>query len=514
MRAEKKTAYRLCFWCFLALGLGVRLWRFGVVPGGLNQDEAFAAYEAWALLTTGRDTAGYAFPMYLTAWGSGMNALETYLMIPFIALFGLKVWAIRLPQLLIACLSLPCVYDLARRIRGDERGLAALLLTALCPWHVLLSRWGLESNLAPGMLLFAQYFFLRGLENRRFLPPAALCCGLGLYCYATVWPVLPLMLLMELGYGLWCRKLRADGWSLGALLLLAVLAIPPLLFLLVNYGRLPEIRTGFFSIPKLLVLRSGEVGFAHLGANWKTLWSILWRQSDGLPWNCAGSYGLYYPMTLPFALLGLASALRRVIRGGRAFQGEALVLIVLTGALLLGGLVSVNVNRINILFFPLLLLAAEGICRAGETLRLRPLLPAVAAVYLLCFAFFTHYYFGDYRQSVDLSFGAGLGEAIAAAPEEGTLVFSKEVYYPQVLFYTQTPAERFRQTVQYRSYPAAYLSALSFDRCVLGWEGEPPEEAAACILSPWADFGPFREGGWTLSRYGIYTLAIREEHHG
>lgn len=38
------------------------------------------------------DSSGYRFPVYLTAWGSGMNALNTYLMIPFMAVFGAEVW--------------------------------------------------------------------------------------------------------------------------------------------------------------------------------------------------------------------------------------------------------------------------------------------------------------------------------------------------------------------------------------------------------------------------------------
>ena len=72
----------------LVLGAFARLRRFGAVPCGLNQDEAFAAYEAWALLHSGVDSSLHAWPVYLTAWGSGMNALETYLLLPLLALFG------------------------------------------------------------------------------------------------------------------------------------------------------------------------------------------------------------------------------------------------------------------------------------------------------------------------------------------------------------------------------------------------------------------------------------------
>ena len=113
-----KRVHALIFVAILAVGIFVRIWHFGTVPGGLNQDEAFAGYEAWSLLKYGVDSAGYRFPVYLTAWGSGMNALNSYLMMPFIAIFGLKVWVIRLPQLIVACLTIPAVYGVVRRLSG------------------------------------------------------------------------------------------------------------------------------------------------------------------------------------------------------------------------------------------------------------------------------------------------------------------------------------------------------------------------------------------------------------
>ena len=188
MQSEQKQWDKLIpllFAVFLAVGIGARVWRFGAVPGGINQDEAFAAYEAYSILRTGLDTSGYPFPVYLTAWGSGMNALESYLMMPFIALFGLEAWAVRLPQLIVAVLSLIAAYDVMKRLIDRWAALCGLFLLAVCPWHILLSRWGLESNLAPGFLLFGLCFFLRGLEDHRFFLLSALMYGLSLYIHGS-----------------------------------------------------------------------------------------------------------------------------------------------------------------------------------------------------------------------------------------------------------------------------------------------------------------------------------------
>ena len=95
----------------------------------------------------GVGSAGCHRPNYGTAWGSGMNALESYLMIPFVALFGTGTAVLRLPQALMACLSLICVYDLGKHISGRRFALCAVAVLATSPWHIMMARWALESNL-------------------------------------------------------------------------------------------------------------------------------------------------------------------------------------------------------------------------------------------------------------------------------------------------------------------------------------------------------------------------------
>lgn len=71
----KKTVFqnhtRILFCLLMAIGVLSRIWRFGIVPGDINPDEAFAGYDAYNLLHYGMDSAGYRFPVYLTTWGAG-----------------------------------------------------------------------------------------------------------------------------------------------------------------------------------------------------------------------------------------------------------------------------------------------------------------------------------------------------------------------------------------------------------------------------------------------------------
>lgn len=186
----------------LILGTITRLFLLGVTPGNsnLNQDEAFAAYEAYSLANYGMDSHGYHNPVYLVAWGSGMNALETYCMIPFVKLLGLNSVALRLPQAILGCITLVFVFLLIREISNEKTALWATFVLAICPWHVMLCRWGLESNFIVGMLTIALYLLIFAHKSRWKLILAGVFMGLVLYCYAAAWMVLPLIVIGMLIY--------------------------------------------------------------------------------------------------------------------------------------------------------------------------------------------------------------------------------------------------------------------------------------------------------------------------
>ena len=508
---------RLLFVVFLIVGIAARVWRFGQVPAGMNQDEAFAAYEAYSLLTTGLDTAGYPFPVYLTAWGSGMNALESYLMIPFIALFGLEAWAVRLPQLIVGVLSLIAAYDILKRAAGRWAGLCGMFLMAVCPWHVLLSRWALESNLAPGFLLFGLCFFLRGLEDHRFFLLSALMYGLSLYCYAAVWPFVPLALLLQAGYALRCGQLRfrgRDGLWLGlSVLELFLLALPLLLFLLVNWGVLDEVRLTFLSIPKLLVMRSGEFSLSSLPENAANLLDLLLKQSDGLLWNSPEGFGLFYYGTLPFFLVGTFCALRDALLSFRNEEPRPLGFLavpLLTGLLQGLCLARANVNRVNSLWPAVVLLAGLGVwtlcARFGRRALVVPLV-----FYAALFLRFEAYYFNDYAGRAQSAFYYGLEDAVdAALAREGEICVTPSANYACVLFYSGQDPDEYRATVAYANYPSAFLSVSRFGRFRFGVDLNRINPSWVYILDGYTDYTPLEAAGFTVERYGRYLTAYRE----
>ena len=86
--SENKRIEYIILGTALVIALFVRIYKFGSVPGGFNQDGAMAAVDAKALADYGTDRYGMHMPVHLTAWGYGqMSALLSYMMVPFIKLF-------------------------------------------------------------------------------------------------------------------------------------------------------------------------------------------------------------------------------------------------------------------------------------------------------------------------------------------------------------------------------------------------------------------------------------------
>ena len=490
------------------LGAFARLYRFGSAPPGLNQDEAFAAYDAWALLHYGTDSSLHCLPVYLTAWGSGMNALESYLMIPGLALFGVKAWVIRLPQLLLGLCALPAAFSVGRRLSGTRGGLCALAVLALCPWHILLSRWALESNMAPNLLLLGLCFFLKGLEDGRFLPVSALCYGLSLYAYSAIWPVMPLLLGLMLLYA----RPRADRRLLFSGLVLAGLALPLVGFLAVNYGFVREFSIGPFSVPKLVEMRASEISLAHIPDNLKTMLRILLKQSDGLKWNSPGRFGLFYPAALPFGLLGLGALVWQAVRSAREkrFDPSVLLLIWLGVGTLLCSLISVNINRMNFLVLPVALTVAFGTETALRLLGCyaRIGVSLLLAVLLVFFGLFTRFYFSEYAPSLNGEFTVGWDAALDKAIEHGgTIYVTGALHYPKLLLVSETSPRDFNATVEYERFPAQYLSPRRFGRFVYVDDASPPfDPNGAYVLWNGAPTEKFQNAGFTVERIGCFDV--------
>lgn len=449
----------------LILGIAAvtRLIGLGSRPEGVLPDEAYGAYNAWALMTEGIDSRGYGFPVYFVAWGSGMNVLYSYLAIPLFWLFGATTTVYRIPQAVFGILGVYAAYVLGKEIYNEKFGLFFSFVLAINPWNIMNNRFALESNLAPSLFLIAVTLLVLGMKkNATYLPLAAVAFGATLYSYAQSWIVIPLFLLLFL---LLYRKSIPYGKYLWiAVAVLFVLACPLLYFVGVNLGMLPEVKTSFFSIPKLLGFRSEELSISNIFHSVRDLCRILLTQYDGVDHTACQQTGAYYYFTTPLWILGvilqLVNGFRQRKRETRPWDQIMFLWLFSAGVMsVLNN--AVTVIHVNLIHIPVIFYSAYGIWQLAERLHSRSIRTACVAFFLISFCFFLYYYT---TTDSNRFWGEKGQQALAAAKERGDIVriaMPSTVSYGNILWEEKIPVREFVDTVVYTGDPA-WATTVSF----------------------------------------------------
>ena len=485
----------------LSLAIFVRVWRFGTLPAGLFVDEASTGVDTYDLLHYGVDRNGSSWPVIFISWGGGQNALYAYALMPFIALGGLNPVTVRLPMLLSGLLSLPLIYFVGKRTWGATAGLLAMFLLAISPWHIILSRWALESNLLPFVFLCGYCFLLLSEENNLWLLPAALFFGLSFYAYGTAYAAVPIFLLLAIPILLQAQRVNLKNLAIG-LAVFFVISVPIGLYVAINSLHLETMQLGPLTIPRMpAVARYETVSsvfngslFGDMIRNSIGTLSFLWTQTDNLAWNTVDQYGFFYGrigvgglissiLVTPVTLAGL---LMTIPFHGSHHRTERLLLLAwLVAALAIGALQPVNVNRLNLIFIPLLLFIACFLDWLRERSKL--LLVISICALLIGLAGFTYdYHRGDYPATVSKDFSAGIFQALDFAKSQGDnpiCVGGSGLYYIYVLFDNPMNPSAYLATIQYDDPTAPFrLIKSPLGRFTIGLNNCKPDPTTIYVL--------------------------------
>ena len=243
----------------------LRLWQLGTVPVSPDWDEAAIGYNAYSLLSTGKDEFGKTFPLVFRSFNDYKPPLYIYLTMPSIAIFGLNTWSVRLPSALMGILAVIGTYFLVVELLksqipsanwrtndlqgkksfigywifdiGHSRSIALLstMLLAISPWHIQFSRVAFEANIGITLNIWATIFFLRGLRNAKNYYLSSLLFMLGMYSYHTERIFVPLYVLL-LGNSFLKQPLRHSKDLLISMGIAIVLTIPIVSTLVNNTG--------------------------------------------------------------------------------------------------------------------------------------------------------------------------------------------------------------------------------------------------------------------------------------
>lgn len=438
------TKYWVFVGIFALIAIVVRVWMFGEIPGGFNQDGAMAAVDAKALADYGTDRFGMIYPAQFTAWGYGqMSVLLSYLMVPFIHLMGLTAVSARLPILLVSLAGLVALFLVVREIWGKNPALITLAFAAINPWHIMQSRWAIDCNLFPHFFLMGLYFLLRALHAPKNLYGAMIFFALSMYSYGVAFLTVPLFLFAALLIFIW-QKNTPRIHLIGATITYTIISLPVWLVMVINTLKWKTIQTPFLtmaffpdSIRSKDILLFSTDKWNQLQTNLQSLISVVFQQNPDLPWNALDAYGTLYILSIPFAWVGFAFIIKSFFTESdqKINAGKLLVLASLFMALWAGIVIaSVNVNRINIVFYFMILLSALGMYKTIQWLKVSRYL--FIMVYGILFLSFSNAYFNsEYKEQIGDLFFQGFGKALQHVQE-----LPYETIY--ITNYSQSPGAR------------------------------------------------------------------------
>ncbi len=178
----------------------LRCWQISALPS-LNPDEAALGYNAYSLIQTGRDEHGNTWPLHFKSFGDYKPGAYVYLALPFIKIFGLNVFAVRLPNLIFSVLTVYILYKIVLLLtKNYSLSLLSALVLAISPWHLQFSRGAWETSTALFFLLLGVYWLYLYLINNQkkylYLFPIPLVVSLATYHSARV--IAPLLILFIL----------------------------------------------------------------------------------------------------------------------------------------------------------------------------------------------------------------------------------------------------------------------------------------------------------------------------
>lgn len=456
----------ILFFLLLNIAFFVRFIYLGSIPAGINQDEAFAGYEAWSMLNYNVDSWGYQNPIYFVSWGSGMNVFYSYLLKIFFYFLGAHTWVLRLPQAILGTISCYVFYRALRLSYDKNTALLGLFIVAIIPWHIIQSRWGLESSSCTFGLITGYYFLLKSLKKIKYLYWAMVFYSIALYSYAVTWIFILFYIAIFLGH-LWFVNKKIRNHILGALCLLFIFALPLLLFILINYGLIDEIKAKYLSIPRLIYWRGNEWGYDNLAIKFSALHSIFIKPKDLFIFSYIPKFGLFYPLSLLFIVIGVGILFNNLvidIKNKKTSFNLPMAIWIIIGILYGIGLYP-SPTRLNFLYFALVWLIVLGIKYFYKN---KIIFSSILALYLISFSCFSYEYFNNYNKLAEKEFSIGLEDALAYAnaynDKNKNNIIITDVFsvYPKILWYQKIPVNDYIRTNIWKNYPNSYLESEGF----------------------------------------------------
>lgn len=345
---------KLLLFCILLLAAVLRIWNLGLMPPHLRNDEASLGYNAYSILTSGKDEYGESLPILFKSFEDFKPGLYVYLTVPFIKILGLNEWAVRLPAAASGILGVYLLYYFVWLLFKNQKvALSAAFLLAISPWHITFSRGVWEAQLTFTLTLAGLIFLLKALEKRPlYLILAAVVLGSTLLMSHSAKPSTPLALLVfVIAFWKSLKKIPKKIILLG-LLIFIILSLP----VTGAFFNEKNTRVKALLVPDIQVFDFSLNFLKHFSL------STLFLKGDGNPQHSAADFGAFLTADLVLLYLGLKNFKndQTIKKEVKAFMLLWLILAPLSSAATKEG---VNFVRYLNFFVPLTIIVSLGLAR-------------------------------------------------------------------------------------------------------------------------------------------------------
>lgn len=237
-------------WLYLSLIIFVafllRVIKLDKIPLGLYSDEALFGYHSYCLAETGRDQDGNLFPVFFKIFAEVHSGGVYYYCAALInKLLGPSVFSIRFTSCILGLISIFFTYKLLKLYFNKPEALVCAFLLTISPWHIQISRVGMEQSSLVCFFVISVYLFSLGLRgNDKYIIFSSIPIGLSFYSYVIARLFVPLFyfILLLLNY----EKLKEKKKSLFICLLICLIMLLPFVKYSLKYNL--QNRYNFLSI--------------------------------------------------------------------------------------------------------------------------------------------------------------------------------------------------------------------------------------------------------------------------
>lgn len=166
-----KKIFILIFLSILFIGVFVRFYKLGVIPNSLDWDEVSQGYNAYSILTIGKDEFGTSHPFTIRSLNDYKPPMYVYLTILPVKIFGLNPFSARFVSAFFGSLSIILVYALVYEIFRKENyvkliALLSMFFFSISPLSIQFSRTGFDANVGVFFVLLGTWLFISGLYKK------------------------------------------------------------------------------------------------------------------------------------------------------------------------------------------------------------------------------------------------------------------------------------------------------------------------------------------------------------